>query len=58
MMIDTHTTSYHCLKSFTAISTNGESAGEADEVSKLVKQLETRLIGQQLVAEGKGIYAG
>lgn len=45
--------------SFTAISTNSESAGEANKVNKLVKQPETRPIGQeQLVAEVKSIYTG
>ncbi|TLS21916.1 uncharacterized protein PpBr36_09267 [Pyricularia pennisetigena] len=36
-----------------------DATGEVDEVNKLVKQPETRPIGQeQLVAEVKGIYAG
>ncbi|ELQ33852.1 hypothetical protein OOU_Y34scaffold00863g4 [Pyricularia oryzae Y34] len=47
------------ITSFTAISTNSESAGETDKVNNLVKQPETRPIGQeQLVAEVKSIYTG
>ncbi|KAI6265283.1 hypothetical protein MCOR27_011457 [Pyricularia oryzae] len=40
-------------------SGGSDATGEIDEVNKLVKQPETRPIGQeQLVAEVKGIYAG
>lgn len=42
----------------TAVSTVCESSAEAEKVNKLVKQLETRPLGEkQLVDEVKGVYA-
>lgn len=43
----------------TAVSTVCESSAEADKVNELVKELETRPVGEeQLVNEVKGIYDG